>query len=124
KAMHTYFMTGVPTKPEDVFVNVPDDFYEEDVKATLDDYRAQRGGVYQPSHYARFVIEPITFIEANDLQFWQGNAIKYVCRYDAKNGIEDLRKAIRYIEIGIEKLERLERIDEGELAADVWSVTL
>lgn len=49
-----------------------------------------------PGHYARYAIEPIHFICANHLDFFQGNIIKYICRHDAKNGLEDIRKAIRY----------------------------
>lgn len=49
-----------------------------------------------PKHYARFQIEPIRFIGENQLNFFQGNIIKYTMRYDAKNGIEDIRKVRRY----------------------------
>lgn len=77
--------------------------------------------VHQPNHYARYVIEPVTFIGANKLPFDVGNVIKYVCRYDAKNGIEDLEKAKRYVEIVIERVKREARIDNGERAETVWS---
>lgn len=49
-----------------------------------------------PNHYARFKIEPIRFIGDNKLDWFQGNIVKYVLRHDAKNGTEDIRKAIRY----------------------------
>lgn len=49
-----------------------------------------------PPHYARFKIEPIRFIGENRLDWFQGNIIKYVCRHDAKNGIEDIDKVGRY----------------------------
>jgi hypothetical protein len=49
-----------------------------------------------PAHYARFKIEPIRFICENGLNFFQGNIVKYTVRHDAKNGVEDIRKAIRY----------------------------
>jgi hypothetical protein len=52
--------------------------------------------VVLPKHYARFQIEPIRFIGENRLNFFQGNVIKYILRYDAKNGLEDVRKAKRY----------------------------
>jgi hypothetical protein len=58
-----------------------------------------------PPHYTRWKIEPIYFIEENEMPFWMGNIIKYVTRADAKNGIEDLRKARRYIEMKIKQLE-------------------
>ncbi|WP_269929953.1 DUF3310 domain-containing protein [Aminobacter sp. HY435] len=49
-----------------------------------------------PPHYARFKIEPIRFIGENKLDWFQGNIVKYVCRHDAKNGLEDIAKVIRY----------------------------
>jgi hypothetical protein len=49
-----------------------------------------------PNHYARFKIEPIRFIGDNKLDWFQGNIVKYLMRHDAKNGLEDVRKAIRY----------------------------
>jgi hypothetical protein len=61
--------------------------------------------VMLPEHYARFKIEPIRFMMENDLPFWMGNVIKYVVRYDAKNGIEDLKKARRYLDMQIAKME-------------------
>ncbi|WP_298951533.1 DUF3310 domain-containing protein [uncultured Methylobacterium sp.] len=55
--------------------------------------------VHLPQHYARFKIEPISFICENGLNFFQGNVVKYVLRHDAKNGLEDIRKAKRYLEM-------------------------
>ena len=40
----------------------------------------------------------------NDLNFFQGNVIKYVVRYKKKNGIEDLKKIIHYCELEIERM--------------------
>lgn len=58
-----------------------------------------------PKHYARFEIEPIRFICQNNLNFFQGNIIKYVLRHDAKNGLEDLKKARRYLDMFIKFVE-------------------
>lgn len=52
--------------------------------------------VVLPKHYSRFQIEPIRFIGENKLNFFQGNIVKYILRFDAKNGLEDVRKAKRY----------------------------
>ena len=52
----------------------------------------------RPPYYTRFRIEPLAFITMNHLDFLQGNIIKYVCRYDGKNGAEDLMKARRYLD--------------------------
>jgi len=54
--------------------------------------------ITRPAHYARFAIEPLNFIKANNFNFLVGNVIKYVCRYDMKNGLEDLRKAREYLD--------------------------
>ncbi len=50
-------------------------------------------------HYKNFKIQPIEFITANKLSFIQGNVIKYICRFDKKNGNEDIDKAIHYCEL-------------------------
>jgi hypothetical protein len=72
--------------------------------------------VTRPTHYTRWKIEPITFIMDNELPFWMGNVIKYILRADAKNGLEDLYKAKRYLEIRIEHLEtgELKSLTEGK----------
>tara|TARA_Y100000401_G_C8136095_1_gene132558 strand:+ start:132 stop:404 length:273 start_codon:yes stop_codon:yes gene_type:complete len=55
------------------------------------------------NHYKDFHIQPYEFISKNNLSFFQGNVIKYVCRYLNKNGVEDLDKIIHYCEL--EKLK-------------------
>tara|TARA_R100001591_G_scaffold117333_2_gene136513 strand:+ start:623 stop:865 length:243 start_codon:yes stop_codon:yes gene_type:complete len=56
------------------------------------------------SHYKNMVIQPFEFISKNELTFFQGNVIKYVCRYKQKNGIQDLEKVIHYCQLEILKL--------------------
>ncbi len=56
-------------------------------------------------HYARFYIQPIVFIRDNNLPFWAGNVIKYVCRHDAKDGLKDLYKARDYLNKEIARQE-------------------
>lgn len=50
-------------------------------------------------HYKDFVIQPIEFISKNNLDFLQGNVVKYVCRHKTKNGVEDINKAIHYLQL-------------------------
>ena len=50
-------------------------------------------------HYKNFKIQPIEFITANRLSFIQASIIKYICRFDKKNGKEDIEKAIHYCEL-------------------------
>lgn len=51
----------------------------------------------KPTHYTTNAIEPVTYIIANQMDFLEGNIIKYVSRYKAKNGLEDLEKASWYL---------------------------
>lgn len=54
-------------------------------------------------HYRKLSIQPVEFIHKNGLGFLAGNVIKYVCRYKAKAGVQDLLKAKHYIEMLIEQ---------------------
>jgi len=56
-------------------------------------------------HYKTFRIQPYEFISKNNLSFFQGNVVKYVCRYKDKNGIQDLEKIIHYCELEILKMK-------------------
>ena len=54
-----------------------------------------------PAHYTRGAIEVWDFIRDQDLNYHLGNAIKYICRAGYKSPrtkIEDLKKAIHYLE--------------------------
>ena len=62
------------------------------------------------SHYKNMVIQPYEFISKNELTFFQGNVIKYVCRYKQKNGIQDLEKVIHYCQLEILKLKDAKKI--------------
>jgi hypothetical protein len=58
----------------------------------------QEGG----DHYKDLVIQPVEYIHRNDIGFCEGCAIKYLTRWKAKGGIEDLRKARHFIDLLIE----------------------
>jgi hypothetical protein len=75
--------------------------------------------VHEPSHYARWKIEPITYIMRNGFEFWRGNLIKYSSRagykmYSGKTQVEseiiDLEKVIRYANMRINQLNGEERL--------------
>jgi hypothetical protein len=53
-------------------------------------------------HY-KLPIQPIDFITKNKLGFIEGNIIKYIVRHDKKNGIEDLNKAMHYLQMLMEE---------------------
>ena len=80
--------------------------------------------VNSPSHYTSGGIETIDYIKAKlgpvaFEGFLAGNVIKYVSRYQHKNGIEDLEKSKWYIDRLIAELNssqpREEFWDEGHL---------
>jgi len=64
------------------------------------------------SHYKDFHIQPYEFISKNNLSFFQGNVVKYVCRYLQKNGIEDIQKIIHYCELEIKKMKDMRGKDD------------
>ena len=56
-----------------------------------------------PEYYRRGSIQPWDLIRDQELNFFLGNAIKYICRADHKyDDIEDLSKAIHYLSNEIE----------------------
>jgi len=64
-----------------------------------DPYDTQVGG----SHYKDMKIQPAEFINKNEMQFAEGNAIKYICRHSSKGRLQDLEKAKHYIDMIIER---------------------
>lgn len=63
--------------------------------------------VNHPSHYTRGNIEVIDFIEDQGFDYHIGNAVKYLSRAGLKNDeIEDLNKAIWYIQRKINKIQK------------------
>ena len=68
-------------------------------------------------HYKDMVIQPVEFIQKNRIGFVEGNIIKYICRWRAKNGLEDLHKVKHYIDllIDIESSEAVRTPSEFDL---------
>ncbi|MFX3633738.1 MAG: DUF3310 domain-containing protein [Candidatus Pristimantibacillus sp.] len=72
----------------------------------------QKDNVNHPSHYTAGKVECIDALEAATEGLigieaaCTANAIKYLWRWKRKNGVEDLRKAIWYINRLIERAER------------------
>jgi hypothetical protein len=67
--------------------------------------------VNHPSHYTTGKIECIDFITDKKLNFCRGNAIKYIVRAGLKDPakeVEDLKKAIFYINREIKDIESRE----------------
>jgi len=56
-------------------------------------------------HYKNMTLQPIEYILKNNMNFCEGNVIKYITRYKDKNGLEDLKKARHYLDMLIESFE-------------------
>ena len=79
-----------------------------------------------PRHYTRGSIEVWDFVRDQGLNYFRGNAIKYICRAGFKSThteIEDLKKAIHYLEnelhhttINLEKSQR----SSNTIPLSVW----
>ena len=50
--------------------------------------------VHHPTHYNRGV-EMWDYAHSHNLDFFEGNIVKYITRWKDKNGIEDLKKACK-----------------------------
>jgi len=76
----------------------------------------KQDNINSPNHYC---LEGLDGLEVIDIiksilgkegfkAYCQGNVIKYVLRAKKKNGVEDLKKAIKYLEWEIEEIENKE----------------
>jgi hypothetical protein len=53
-------------------------------------------------HYKKFLIQPAEFCYHNNIPYLEATAIKYLCRWKDKGGIQDLEKAKHFIDLLIE----------------------
>jgi len=71
--------------------------------------------VKRQTHYEQYDIQPVDFIVETVGPGWLvGNVIKYVMRYNEKNGVEDLKKAAHYVEMLINVTEGRKPRDSKE----------
>lgn len=62
-------------------------------------------------------MQPFDVIDAFGLDFYEGNVVKYICRWRKKNGVADLYKARTYIE------QVIKRAEAEPVTAEIWCVT-
>lgn len=86
---------------------------ERESKRNLGISLSMPDSVNRPSHYqGAFGLEAIDVVKnfAGDLTavqgFYWGNAMKYLLRFQKKNGLEDLKKARKNLDWLIEEMER------------------
>lgn len=60
--------------------------------------------IYTPAHYKKG-IETWDYTDSWGMDFLEGNIIKYVTRWKDKNGVDDLRKALMYLQRLLEREE-------------------
>lgn len=70
----------------------------------------QHGG----THYKKHKIQVWDFILANGIPYMEGSAIKYLCRWREKGGLQDLNKAIHFIQRLIEEEQSKQEIKKSE----------
>jgi len=71
----------------------------------------QEGG----DHYQNKAIQPWDYIVSNNLDFFEGNALKYLTRWKQKDGVKDLKKCMHYLE---KILERAQNGEYGDVKTD------
>jgi hypothetical protein len=68
----------------------------------LSSLSSQVGG----THYKEFAIQPVEFCYVNGIPYLEATAIKYLCRWRLKGGIQDLEKAKHFIDLLIDLEEK------------------
>lgn len=58
--------------------------------------------VNAPAHYTKGGVDTWDFIAIKELDFFEGNIVKYVVRWREKGGVQDLEKALAYLKKMIE----------------------
>ena len=96
--LNEFFGRQLPLFPE---IEPPVTVEEEEAFAALEK-KKQVGG----DHYLK-AIQPWDIIRAWDLNYWEGNIVKYVLRHQGKGKVEDLEKAKHYLEYLIEHYNEL-----------------
>jgi hypothetical protein len=68
-------------------------------KDIFESLKYQEGG----NHYSKMKVQPAYFINENNLPFAEGNAIKYICRHKHKGKEQDIKKAIHYLNMILDR---------------------
>ena len=98
KPKDVYEQIKKATSPEKAQAEADRDFYGIGPMDAVNPLAKQVAG----SHYMNMAIQPVEFCQKNKLKYCEANIVKYVCRHEFKNGIQDLKKAKHYLELLIE----------------------
>lgn len=78
-----------------------------------DHFKTQVGG----DHYLKCGIQPVEYCFANNLPFAEGSVVKYVTRWRDKGGINDLEKAIHFLQLIIGNERRKDVLTREQVKA-------
>ena len=70
----------------------------------MEEKRRQVGG----DHYEKCAIQPKDYIRANNLDFFEGNIVKYISRHKDKEGAKDVLKVVDYAAMILEDVYGIE----------------
>lgn len=73
------------------------------------------------NHYKDCAIQPVEYIHANSIGYFEGCAIKYLTRWKSKGGVQDLEKAKHYIELLIELETHEKQVNVVGADSDGWT---
>ena len=76
------------------------------------------------SHYKDMAMQPIELITALRCSFIQGCIIKYISRYKAKNGAQDIKKCIHYAQLAIQLGDKRRCNDKALLLLKLHIITM
>lgn len=108
------------TNNEEFWFNTTNGFLRTDEKPATNQ---AKDPVNHPSHYTDGNIEVIDYIEDKGLGFCLGNAVKYISRAGKKKSdgmddidkeIQDLEKAVWYVNRRIKELRRMKTSEDTE----------
>ena len=88
-----------------------------DTEGNSSEAKPEQSAVNHPSHYNMGKYEVIDVINDWNLNFQKGNAVKYIARAghkDPSKEIEDLEKALFYINYEVNRLKSLKEKEENE----------
>ena len=74
-------------------------------------------------HYKKYGgLQPWDVVVAWELGYLEGTALKYIARWKDKNGVEDILKAIHFLEklVEVEKAKQ-EQVDTIDKVMTVWA---
>ena len=74
----------------------------EDIRQSYDYLEKASDKQIGGNHYKKFMIQPAEFCYYNNIPYLEATAIKYLCRWKDKGGIQDLEKAKHFIDLLIE----------------------